>query len=184
MKILNMKNNWLVITLAVFLSFNSVAQTCNERVSKTTPNERFTINGDGTVTDKNTGLQWMRCSLGETWNGANCDGERKDYTWQDALIEAKKTSFAGFSDWVLPNVKELASIIEEACFEPAINPDIFPTEVRSFGLLLGQGYWSSTKYEWNFSAHAIYVSFDYDGRFHAHDTGIYKHRVRLIRYPE
>jgi hypothetical protein len=34
----------------------------------------YSDNGDGTVTDPTTGLTWMRCSMGQTWNGTTCTG--------------------------------------------------------------------------------------------------------------
>ena len=52
---------------------------------------------DGTFTDTNTGLQWMRCSMGQTWTGSTCSGEAKTHTWQEAM--ALKMSFAGKDDW-------------------------------------------------------------------------------------
>ena len=116
----------LVITLLG--GINVHAQTCNENLPLTTPNERFIDNGNGTVSDKNTGLIWMRCSLGQTWDeqGQTCNGEAVEYTWQQALQEAEGYSYAGSNAWRVPNKMQLQSIVERSCYELAINLDIFP----------------------------------------------------------
>jgi hypothetical protein len=38
----------------------------------------YTDNGDGTVTDNNTGLIWQKCSVGQT-NDATCSGPATNY---------------------------------------------------------------------------------------------------------
>lgn len=68
-------------------------------------------NGDGTVTDTKTGLQWMRCSLGQTWNGSVCTGVAKIYTWDAAMAAGKSQHFAEKSDWRVPNLEELNTLI-------------------------------------------------------------------------
>lgn len=57
-------------------------------------------NGDGTVTDYATGLMWQRADNG------------KLYDWKDALAYADTLSLAGYTDWYLPNAKELESIVD------------------------------------------------------------------------
>lgn len=110
------------------------AQTCNDKVDATTPTSRFTINADNTVTDKATGLTWMRCTLGQT--GSDCSGgAAKKYTWVAALNEVAQKH----SGWRAPNIKELASIAELKCYGPAINTTVFPNTVSS-------GYWSSSPF--------------------------------------
>lgn len=105
----------------------ALAQTCKyESIRATAPASRFADNGDGTVTDEASGLQWKRCSEGQSWNGATCTGSATAHTWRGALQLADAASYAGRSDWRLPNVKELASIVEQACYDPAIDPGIFP----------------------------------------------------------
>lgn len=56
-------------------------------------------NGDGTVTDYATGLMWQKADNG------------KLYDWKDALAYADTLSLAGYTDWYLPNAKELESIV-------------------------------------------------------------------------
>ncbi len=60
----------------------------------------FIDNGDGTITDNSTGLMWMQ----------NDNDEGLD--WANAIIYAENSNYAGFTDWRLPNVKELQSIVD------------------------------------------------------------------------
>lgn len=108
------------------------AQTCNSNLVATTPTVRFTVNRDNTVTDNATGLIWMRCSLGQS--GRDCHvGTAQTYTWAGALNEVANNH----SGWRLPNIKELASIVELRCKRPAINMEVFPKTERA-------NYWSSS----------------------------------------
>ena len=147
------------------------SQICHSYWPKaSTPINRFTNNSDGTITDSITGLIWKRCSEG--LNGALCEsGAAASFTWQEALKAGSSSSFAGKSDWRLPNIKELASIVERQCTMPAINEIVFPaTPTMSF--------WSSTPYDAN-PAFAWNIYFPYgisDG-----NNKEYKFFVRLVR---
>jgi hypothetical protein len=91
----------------------------------TTPTSRFTDHGDGTVTDTETGLMWAKCPQG--WIGATCaSGVLLSLNWGDALQNADESTLAGYSDWRLPNIKELSSIAELRCGNPASNLAVFP----------------------------------------------------------
>ena len=117
-------------------------QTCNPALDATTPNARFQINGDGTATDLRTDLVWQRCPLGYVLSGDACQGNGTDtFSWQDALQAAASDTLAGASDWRVPNVSELRSIIEYRCYQPAINSVVFPNnDVAS------ESFWTSTPY--------------------------------------
>jgi len=69
----------------------------------------FKDNGDGTVTDEATGLMWMKIDSGTLEAGKNKDGK---LNWREALDWAGNLQYAGYSDWRLPNVKELQSIVD------------------------------------------------------------------------
>ncbi len=91
----------------------------------------YTDNGDGTVTCHGSGLIWAKDG-----NGAGCfNGGSKN--WADALSWAEGLSFAGKSDWRLPNIKELFSILDFSVENPAIDEVFFPNTQ-------GDHYWSST----------------------------------------
>lgn len=137
---------WLLLIL-LFLTENPLAaQVCKyDSIAATAPAGRFIDNGDGTVTDKITNLQWKRCSEGRTWADGTCSGNASGYTWQQGLQLAEITDYAGHSDWRVPNVKELASILELACYAPAIDLNIFP------GVSETEVWWTSTPSAWEFA---------------------------------
>lgn len=115
------------------------AQLCRETIVASTPDANFTVHGDGGVLQNTTGLIWMRCSLGQTWDGRTCTGQPATFTWREALRAARDERFAGRSDWRLPNKNELESIVEDRCASPAINSAIFPETASLY-------YWSSSPY--------------------------------------
>ncbi len=113
----------------------------------------------------------MRCALGQNWNGATCTGSGQAYTWQAALQAAEGSSFAGYSDWRMPDIKELSSIVEQACVSPAINATVFPTTLNSW-------YWSASPYAGSvLSAWGVLFSHGYDYASNEADGG----HVRLVR---
>jgi len=61
---------------------------------------RYRDNGDGTVTDLNTGLMWSK----------GLDGHKVTPEEGEAL--AAKLTLGGYSDWRVPNIKELYSLID------------------------------------------------------------------------
>ena len=55
-------------------------------------------NGDGTVTDLNTGLMWQK-------------GTGEKMTWEEAALGAESFNLAGYTDWRMSSIKELYSLI-------------------------------------------------------------------------
>lgn len=78
----------------------------------------FTDNGDGTVTDNLTGLMWIKVLSTDTAN------------WEQALIRAEASTLASYTDWRLPNIKELFSINDESLTSSSINPAYFTISGR------------------------------------------------------
>ena len=85
----------------------------------------FTDNGDGTVTDRRTGLVWQQK---EGLAAAN---------WEDALKYVAALDLGGQKDWRLPNLKELESISSPYIAKPSVDPRFFPDTASAL-------FWSST----------------------------------------
>ena len=86
-------------------------------VSPTTVANAFTDNGNQTITDNLTQLVWQK------------NPRIDSMTWEDALQYADTFQLAGYTDWRLPNIKELQSINDEKRGSPSINKTFFPTAI-------------------------------------------------------
>jgi hypothetical protein len=107
------------------------AQTCDTRTYPlSTPTARFIDNHDGTVTDSQNGLMWMRCAIGQTWTGTACAGPPTALSWQSAQLAAITLNahggYARHTDWRMPPLPQLAMIAERQCANPRINLTLFP----------------------------------------------------------
>lgn len=68
----------------------------------------YTDNGNGTVTDNNTGLMWAQTP---DLNGDGIINVEDKLSWEDAIAAADTFSLAGYDDWRLPTIKEQYSLI-------------------------------------------------------------------------
>ena len=115
-----------------------------------TGTSRYTDNGD-TITDNVTKLEWVKNLLGAGIGGI--------HQWAVAITACENLSYAGHSDWRLPNVNELMSIVDYGRYHSAIDP--------LFTACADNGYWSSTAlasnttYKWRVFFDIGSVSVDY-----------------------
>jgi len=113
----------------------------------------YTDNGNGTVTDSATGLVWQKCSAGQGTTLGNCStGSISSYTWSNAITYCEGLTLGGRSDWRLPNINELRSIVD---YGKSSSPTIDST---SFPNTQSNGYWSSSTYA-QYTANSWYVLF-------------------------
>ena len=126
---------------------------------------------NSTITDNATGLMWKKCSEG--LSGAPCTtGTIATSTWNGALTQCEADTTASFTDWRLPNVYELYSLVDfGVASAPFINGTYFPATQSSY-------YWSSTTYPANYT-NAMGVYFDCGGAGNGGKTNSYY--VRCVR---
>ena len=145
----------------------------------------YVDNGDGTITDTNTGLMWEKLSDDGTihdWNNS--------YAWDDAFATKVATlngrgGFAGHSDWRMPNIKELQSIVNYELLHPG--PMVtapsnagcpVPCTVPPCSCAQANTYWpSSSSAYFPYFAWAVYF---YDGNGYAYYK-TYFYYVRAVR---
>ncbi|MBM4388091.1 MAG: DUF1566 domain-containing protein, partial [Deltaproteobacteria bacterium] len=121
--------------------------------------QQFMDNGDGTVTDNGTGLMWLQ----EAQDGL---------IWSEALKYCEDLKFAGYTDWRLPDIKEMASIIDFSKVYPAADKNFFPDT-------LGVVYFSSTT---NLQvAQNVFCAYFHTGEVKYYSKTLYKYYARCIR---
>jgi hypothetical protein len=168
----------MVFLLGCTLASSVVAgQTCNtDDFPLSLPSARFLINDDATLSDTETDLMWQRCAWGQEWTGSACEGEAKSMSWAEAIQLADEINADGtwfYNDWRLPNVRDLASIIERQCQEPRTNLELFPNTPAAF-------FWTSTTRGGEEAASGAYaLSFGPEGVEHRPQSEQY--HVRLVR---
>ncbi|WP_200153424.1 DUF1566 domain-containing protein [Chromatium okenii] len=131
--------------------------------------DTFVDNGNGTVTQMNTGLMWAKCSEGQT--DSDCTGTATEMNWSAALTAANESLLGGYSDWRLPNLKELQTLVDYSRYSPAIDSSYFPNTP-------GAWFWSGSPYADN-SGDAWIV--DFYGGYAKNSSRISALSVRLVR---
>lgn len=97
-------------------------------------------NGNGTVTDNNSGLMWQKEEPGVM-------------SWVSALSYCEGLALGGHADWRLPNIRELNSLTDYTKNNPAIDTAFFPNAYSNF-------YWSSTTADANYPRYQWTVDFN------------------------
>jgi hypothetical protein len=114
-----------ITLLLALLADAAHAATCPNDIIRIAPNSRYQalkLSNNSEVQDLDTRLIWQRCSLGQVWDGQTCTGNATRHTWRGALELAKQAG----NGWRVPNIKELQSLLDRSCFDPAINIVYFP----------------------------------------------------------
>jgi len=92
------------------------------------PAERYTKSTYWTV-DNYTGLKWQSGATATPYTT----------TWEFALADCEQSQHGGYTQWRLPNIKELHSLVDYARQWPAAHSEVIDP-------LFEEVYWSSTSY--------------------------------------
>ena len=162
------KNSIGLMALLSMLSFSSSVAQSNLN--------RFIDNADSTVTDKTTGLIWMKCPIG--LSGSNCqNGKIDSMSWLTALDVGLNTTHANKTDWRLPNKMELLSLISEPQLNEVTNKPVF-INTQAFPNTPAGAFWTSFRRR-DINRLTQMVNFA-DGLGYEKDRFQYYH-VRLVR---
>jgi len=146
------------------------------------PDQSFTDNNNGTITDNISKLVWTKCSMSSDksidQDKDECTKSHEKYDWHSAVEACEKLNYAEKKDWRLPTVHELNSIVhfgKTGRESPAIDenyfpntgfldcmpPDETPVSVLTVGFFSSWSdskYWTSTL--WTSFGYAIAIHFD------------------------
>jgi hypothetical protein len=125
---------------------------------------RFTVNGDGTLTDNQTGLMWelqTSACQGEitcyayhfSWSASTADNNQDGTLFTSFLAtlnsntaSGNSTCLANYCDWRIPNIVELQTILEASAAGCDPTTDATPCIDAAFGPTQPDLYWASTTY--------------------------------------
>ncbi|PIE55688.1 MAG: hypothetical protein CSA34_07885 [Desulfobulbus propionicus] len=130
-------------------------------------------NGDGTAEysnphDADNTYTW--CDTNPDTNGGD-QGTCGDHDTEEFINALNSANFGGYNDWRLPTIKELATLVDYAKYNPAIDTAFFPDTHSAT-------YWSATtlaldtSFAWN-----VHFDYGYDGSLNKS----YSNHVRAVR---
>lgn len=152
---------------------------CVRRESEGLP-ERFVrtepFAGEPVVTDQVTGLVWQGCAAGQVGGDIECIGTETFYSGSDsadsAAVYCESLDWGGHTDWRLPHIKELASLMNSRTSTGvSIDPALFPDTPATW-------FWTATQYV-AYPDHTWFLGFG-DGHINVADQ-TYGHAVRCVR---
>ena len=126
------KINLICITFLVLFSNNSFARQFIEK--------------DHIIIDLLSGVEWLRCSTGQIWDGENCSGEivRLNLDEVEQAINQANDQLEGI--WRLPSREELEGLICSTCLNAKIDKIYFPSTPREPFWTSDKNYWSEGRY--------------------------------------
>ncbi len=124
------------------------------------------------VVDLERQIEWLRCSVGQRWNGSECSGNIVNLSLDmvPKALEIAAEQLGG--GWRLPSKAELKSIVCKECPSPKINKEIFPNTDNA-------PYWTGDQSIFN---RKFYVSVNFHTGFSFNRFSPIKElAVRLVR---
>ena len=124
------------------------------------------------VVDLERQIEWLRCSVGQRWNGSECSGNIVNLSLDmvPKALEIANEQLGG--GWRLPSKAELKSIVCKKCPSPKIDKEIFPNTDNA-------PYWTGDQSIFNSKFH-VSVNFHTGFSFNRFSP-IKELAVRLVR---
>ena len=124
------------------------------------------------VVDLERQIEWLRCSVGQRWNGSECSGNIVNLSLDmvPKALEIANEQLGG--GWRLPSKAELKSIVCKECPSPKIDKEIFPNTDNA-------PYWTGDQSIFNSKFH-VSVNFHTGFSFNRFSS-IKELAVRLVR---
>ncbi len=166
----NSAARWIVVIAVggLLASVVGLSLAQSARVPEPTPTQLKQY----TVGDRAGGLEWLRCSAGQVWNGFTCIGVAQMLTLEEAGLAALMASRELGGAWRLPTLPELQRLVCAECPPPKIDGRLYPNTMAT-------AYWTSTENKWSFGRQWT-VNF-YTGHAFGRNAPTMTRHLRLVR---
>ena len=155
-----------------YLRFIAVLLILTIKCSNLLADESRFVTKEHIVVDLERQIEWLRCSVGQRWNGSECSGNIVNLSLNmvPKALEIANEQLGG--GWRLPSKAELKSIVCKECPSPKIDKEIFPNTDNA-------PYWTGDKSIFNSK---FYVSINFHTGFSFNRFSPIKElAVRLVR---
>ena len=109
-----------------YLRFIAVLLILTIKCSNLLADDSRFVTKEHIVVDLERQIEWLRCSVGQRWNGSECSGNIVNLSLDmvPKALEIANEQLGG--GWRLPSKAELKSIVCKECPSPKIDKEIFP----------------------------------------------------------
>ena len=155
-----------------YLRFLAVLLILTIKCSNLLADDSRFVTKEHIVVDLERQIEWLRCSVGQRWNGSECSGNIVNLSLDmvPKALEIANEQLGG--GWRLPSKAELKSIVCKECPSPKIDKEIFPNTDNA-------PYWTGDKSIFNSK---FYVSVNFHTGFSFNRFSPIKElAVRLVR---
>lgn len=164
---------WSVIRVGVLLALSvgtasGQAPSAAARAQPATPAQLSQF----TIRDRANGIEWLRCSVGQVWNGFTCMGEPRMLSLDEARSAAALARAELGGEWRLPTLDELKTLVCKQCEPPKIDERMYPRTSAA-------PYWTDTLNRWSVGRYWT-VNF-FTGHSFGRNTPSMARYVRLVR---
>ena len=94
------------------------------------------ISRDHIVIDLRFGIEWLRCTVGQVWDGSTCIGEPVKLNQEEIATAILQANEQLGGSWRLPTLEELKGLVCEECERPKISKKYCPQTAS-------EPYWTS-----------------------------------------
>ena len=113
-----------LLAVLLMLSVASPAQT-SEYIAR-----------DYVVIDLKFGIEWLRCTVGQVWDGTGCTGKLVKLNQEEITNAISQANEQLGGNWRLPKLEELEGLVCHECERPKISKKYFPQTSS-------EAYWTS-----------------------------------------
>lgn len=159
-----MKKILKIVLFALALSYSHFALSVNCPVMLSdAAGSEFESTGTGILIDEQNKKMWMNCRLTSATE-FDCKSEAASMSWYDldeAMAQIKENGLFGYSDWRIPTVQELLTVVDRKCYVVEYSERRFDPEIPAANFWISKPYVLTSKIGYDVLNNHSYTMFGY-----------------------